>query len=257
MSVSIAGLDRAPGRPWSGPDGARAAIRWTTGLGVRYIQLDATHPDLRPRDLNRSARRDLAALLRRAELACSGLDLWIPPEHFLSPATVDRALSAALGAIELAADLATLTGGGSANLSLVLPDDAPAEVLAQLESAAEATGVRVADHAAKAVGDGGRRSGAPGPLGIGIDPAAILLAGQDPVVAAARAGAAIAAARLSDASSIGRVAPRTSGGRMDETAYLATLVTAGHEAPLILDLRGLPEQDAAARTVAARWNENG
>ena len=68
-------------------------------LGYRYVQLSAAQPGLRPRELDKSARRDLLATLRRREMSPAGVDLWIPPDHFLASATVDRAAEAVVEAI--------------------------------------------------------------------------------------------------------------------------------------------------------------
>jgi sugar phosphate isomerase/epimerase len=252
LAVSLAGLERDSGAPWAA--GARAAIDWAAGAGFRAVQLDAAAAGVRGRDLDRSGRRDLAALLRRSQLALAGLDLWVPPEHFADPARSERAVAALTGAIELAADLARLVEGSpQAAVSVVLPAALDDEIRAAIEGAAQSRGTRLADHACH-VGkaDAPRSQPAPeAPLGIGIDPAALLLAGQDPAVAAAKAGAALVSARLSDASLVGRAPAGT--GRLDETAYLASLSVAGYGRPLVLDLRGVANQDAAARSALARW----
>src|SRR5690606_13026801 len=87
-ALSIAGVRDDPALKGAGP---RAPIEAAAKAGFRAVALDASAAGLRPRDLDRSARRDLAALLRRLELAFAGLDLWIPPEHFASPEHADRA----------------------------------------------------------------------------------------------------------------------------------------------------------------------
>jgi len=83
----------------------REALVWASEAGCRGVQLSATEPELRPRDLSQSARRDLAATLARLELACSGIDFFLPPSHLVDPAFVTRALEAIDGALELAAFL--------------------------------------------------------------------------------------------------------------------------------------------------------
>ncbi|MEM7756072.1 MAG: hypothetical protein AAF297_10600, partial [Planctomycetota bacterium] len=82
-SVAVSALPALPA--------SKAAIGAVSAMGARAIQLDATRAGLRPRDLERSARRDLAATMRREELAFSGVDLWIPPHHFVDPDRADRA----------------------------------------------------------------------------------------------------------------------------------------------------------------------
>ena len=100
------------------------SLEWLGGAGVRGVQLSATQPGLRPRTLDGAARRELRARLKRLELTLSGLDLWIPPEHFTEPANVDRATAAAEAAVVLAADL------GRVPVSMTLPADAAASALA-------------------------------------------------------------------------------------------------------------------------------
>lgn len=246
LSLSLAGLDRDPARPWSG-GGARGAIEWAASVGFRQVQLDGAMPGVRARELDRSGRRDLAALLRRLELAPSGLDLWIPPEHFLDPLRVDRAVAATVGAMELAADLAALAGGGGRGVvSVLLPENLPAEVLEGLVSKAEGIGARLADHRfpPRELAADGR-----GPIGVGVDPAAVLMAGADPAAVVSRAGAALVSARLSDASTVGRVGPGAREGRLDELSYVVALGTAGYERSLVLDLRGVGDQEGAMRGV--------
>jgi sugar phosphate isomerase/epimerase len=247
LSISLAGLAPDARAPWAG--GARAAIGWASQAGYRWVHLDAAAPGVRPRELDRAARRDLAAFLRRSQLLLSGLDLWIPPEHFIDPGRCDRAVSAVLAAMELAAALhALIAGSTSPAVSVVLPERLPAEVREALESRGEATGARIADHAGfdQPGHDGGS------PLGVGIDPAALLLAGRDPAAAASRAGRALVSARLSDATTVGRVAPGNAGGRLDQLAYFVALSTAGYAQPVVVDLRGVAEQDFAARSISSR-----
>src|SRR5688572_21716696 len=99
-SLSIAGVVEPVG------EGARALIEWAAGLGYRAVQLDGTMAGLRARELDRSGRRDLAALLRRLELGYSGLDLWVPEAHFVDGAQQDRAVAAVVAGLELSAELA-------------------------------------------------------------------------------------------------------------------------------------------------------
>lgn len=226
-------------------DGARAAQ-------FRAVQLSATTPGLRPRELDRSARRDLAATLRRADLTCSGLDVWIPPEHFVDPSHSDRAAASLLDAIDLAADLAALASGSVVStrpsalgrVSVLFPAELPGDLLAAIAERARLRSVRVADHAwpvRSVTGDPDEV------IGIGLDPAAILLAGAaDPAAVASSAGARLVSARCSDVArgiAAGeRVAPGS--GRLDVLSYIVSLVTAGYTGHLIVDLRGVHPQRA-------------
>ncbi len=246
LSVSLAGLDDSPGAPWSG--GARGAVAWAASVGVRSVRLDAAAAGVRARELDRSARRDLAALLRRSGLALGGLDLWIPAAHFADASRIDRALAATLGAIDLAGDLAGLVGESSRrSLSLTLPAGIDAGAVRAIAAAGERAGVIVADHEWPIDERGGL-------LGVGIDPASVLLAGDDPAAAVSALGDRLAVARLSDANAQGRCEPVVGGGRLDFTAYAVAIETGGGAPEVVADLRGLPRQDRAARRMIESWH---
>lgn len=267
LSISLAGLRRDDAAvPWAG--GARAAVQWAGTLGVRAVQLDATAAGLRARELDRSARRDLAALLRRHELQLTGLDLWLPGEHLVDASHVDRAVAAIVGAIGLAAEVAPLANGGGVGgrcVSVMLPVKIGADVLAQIGAEAERQGVRIADHAwppgaernegKKASADDAKpaEAGWPRAIGVGLDPAAVALAGEEIGGAAARVADRLVSARLCDLSSAGRVLPGSADGRLDLLAYRVSLSLAAGVVPVVVDLRGLTEQDAAARRMIESW----
>jgi len=227
---------------------ARAHLESVAEAGYRWAQLDAAVPGVRPRDLSRSARRDLAALLRRCELGLSGLDLWIPDDHFASPEHADRAVAATTQAIALAADLATLAASPGRTVSLRLPTVMADGVECSLLDAAERFEVRIADHSWPLREQGERE----GRLGVGVDPAALLMAGEDPVAIAARLGDRLAGVRLSDLDSGGaRVVPGR--GRLDTEAFIAAVSVAGWTGPLIVDLRGVSPLERAMALVIEDW----
>lgn len=261
LSVSIAGLEPRKGRPWCSAAGEvdpRQAIEWVASIApenhVRWIQLDATLAGIRPRELDRSARRDLAALLRRSGLGLSGLDLFIPPKHFEDAAMLERALGAVAAACELVDELSRLVDARRV-VSVVLPRISKRESGAASSKLGEATesrhvenewtraigasivgGVRLADHA---LVDGPRIDG----VSIGVDPAMGMLAGLDVMKMVGTAGDRIVSARLSDANELGRVVVGT--GNLDVLAYLVGLHTARYSSPVTLDLRGLKHQESA------------
>lgn len=254
VSVALCGL--GPGGPGGGD--VRAQIAWARARGAAAVHLDATAPGVRPRDLDRSARRDLASLLRRGGLALGGVDLWIPPEHFVEPARADRAAAALLGAIDLAAEIADLTGDRKrvARVGVVFPQHLPADARALFADRADRARACVADHAPRASENS---AGARGPLGVGIDPAACLADGVDPAGAALRAGGALHAARLSDVSRIaggGRAVPGSGEGRLDVLAYTVALATAGFDGTPAIDVRGLSDPRAAVETTMAALARN-
>ena len=186
-------------------------------------------------------------MLRRNELTLSGVDLWIPVGHFLDPAHADHAVTAACEAIDFVADLAQLTGGRAA-LSLQLPSDRQlgARLVQALTERCQRAGARIADHAwppspADHMGD---------PIGVGLDPAAILLSADgSPEQAVSQFAARLVSARLSDISAAGRVTPGE--GSLDLLAYSVAASTVPSASPLILDLRGLADQVRTVRTLVS------
>ncbi len=237
-SLSLAGLT---GVQALAPGGVREQITEAARLGYRAVQVDATAEGVRPRDLDWSGRKDLASLLRRLGLRLSGLDLWVPPVHFVDPTRADRAVGAVTAAVELASELSASLGTGGAGepagavLSVTLPEKLAADVWSHLGAVASGRGVRIADHAwpTRATDDG--------PIGIGFDPAAVIFAGADPAAEVARLKGPPVSARLNDLSSVGRVEPGSREGRLDVLAYAVGLATKGYRGDLVVDLRGLSE----------------
>ncbi len=183
----------------------RGALAWTSSLGYRGVQLNAADPETRPRELGPSARRDLAATLARLELVASGIDLFIPPAHFLEPATQSRAIDAVLGAIGLAADLSR------APVTAPLPEDLPTAILYAIGAEAERVGVSVlvaasgaksARSADSGAATSGKDHGLPPlpmpPFGFSLDCAAVLAADGSPEGEIARLGSALGAVRVVD-----------------------------------------------------------
>ncbi|MBT8485722.1 MAG: hypothetical protein HKO59_02370 [Phycisphaerales bacterium] len=212
------------------PLSPRVAFARLRDLEIRGVQLDATRPGLRPRELDRSARRDLSATLARHGLTVAGLDLWIPPAHFAEPGRVDRAVASVDAALDLAADL------GRPPVSVVLPPagDATESVTLTLAGMAERRGVTLADHAVRVDADPG-----PPPAGVGIDPPAWLAQGADPIAAVTRWGEKCGVARLCDLLSTGGRGPLGhADGQLDLLAYRVALETSSFAGPFVIDPRG-------------------
>ena len=245
FALSIAGLHDTPG-PWRG--GPRGPIEWAASAGYRAIVLDAAAPGVRARELGRSARRDLASTLRRCGLDLVGLDLWIPPGHFESSATADRAASALLDAIGLAADLAALApavGTGRVVVSISLPDDPPAVLIDAAAAAADAGGVLVEDYAADAPAAGGV-------IRPGFDTARCIMGGGKPGKPFAKIAADLATLRLNDADDTGR---RPLGdGRLDVDMMRALHATLTPTIPVVTDLRGLRDPETGADAALRVWD---
>lgn len=235
----------------------REALAFLSRLGYRGVQLAATDPETRPRDLSPSARRDLAAALARCELACSGVDLFIPAEHFSDDAFASRAFDAARESIGLAADL------GRAAVVLPALDGAPA-VRDALMAEALHRGVRLAIPASGPGGGGasGAIAATPAaparavfaePLAACVDCAASLAAGERPDAVILSLGSALGAVRVVDLQRSGMRGPIGQKGeaRLDVAALRVALDVAGfHGLPVVDARQWLAPADGLARSVA-------
>lgn len=239
LSAALGGL---PGSP-------RQLIERLSGDGWRGVQLDARAVGMRPHELGASARRDLASVLRRRQLALTGLDLWLPPEAYSDPAHQHRAVERTAECIQLAAEL------GACPVCMVLPS---IEAEGNLESALEAiikmaeeSGVRIADFGSAVSGtrDGSHAHG------LGLDPAGLLACGTDPVAAVHAWGTDLAAARLVDLSPEGmRVPPPHAGnGRLDLLAYKVALGLSNEIDGVVVDVRQCPEPLNGLQQARSAW----
>ena len=208
----------------------RSGLQQLARLGLRHVQLSATQRETRPRELSQSARRDLLATMRRLELSCSGIDLWIPPDHFIEQAHQQRAVETALATIELALFFDHVP------VSLRFPKINIAENAA-CESVIEKAlhcDVPLADHGVEL---SGTLSGDPR-TGVGIDPAAILSQGDDPAALILAHASRIASIRVCDLSETGMRLPLGSReGRLDVNGFKAAADVVDYERPIVIDAR--------------------
>jgi len=252
LSLSIAGL-HAHGAlgPWNA--GVRTAIGWVGDTGFRSVHLDAASPEIRPRGLDRSARRDLAATVRRAGIGLTGLDLWIPAAHYDDPESADRANAAVSDAVGLAADLAALCGRTNAIVSVTFPAEYAG--LEAVGSLAESAGVIVEDFSIPASGTPEEMTAHPPAVRPGFDTARAILRGDGPGKAFASWSKKLASLRLNDADDTGR---RTMGtGTLDAHTLGALHTTLIPRLPMITDLRGLENPERAARAAIATLGAEG
>lgn len=239
LSVSLCSL-RLPGVTAS-PD-PRVLLERLAGSGIRAVQLDATMPGLRPRELDQSARRDLTGFLRRRGLAMTGIDLFIPPGHFLDAATQDRAVDALVSALGLAQAVGE---GASRQVCTRLPSGFPSAMENAILATAIRDGVTVVDHrwpipdATTAPRHGGLR--------VGLDSTELSASGASWAHAVQVAGDRLASARLR-AGTIAAASPRD----QDLRDMLIALAGAGYDGPLVVDARGAPEPWRAATDTLAR-----
>lgn len=217
-------------------------------LGEPRVHLDAMLAGLRPRELDRSARRDLASIPKRAGVRATGIDLFLPPSHLAESAHADRAIGAVTGAIELLAELGALGALDAKVLCLALPPMPLAHAVQAIAGAALERGVTIADFSLPPTAD------VPASIARGVDCAQVLAAGQDPAALIARGVSAI---RLCDWDGAKRVP--VGKGRLDVRSVVASASIAASTAPVVIDLRGIDRSDrqsweAGARGAVEAWN---
>lgn len=235
----------------------RDAVATLASDGFHAVQLDGTLAGIRPRDLDNRARKDLLAMLARHEVRAVGLDLFIPRKHFHEAEHMDRAMGAALAAIELAADLGRLT------VSLALPvSKMNDEAKATLVEAADGRSVQLAVHAEDqldALLSWVDEVDLPA-LSIGLDPVSLLTRGLDPAEQTHRLSQRLAAARLGDylAENDEGVGERCEIGRgdLDMLAYRIA-VDLTQIASVTIDLRSLARPMRAAGQAVEAWRRAG
>lgn len=211
--------------------------------GFDGVQLSASQPGLRPRELDAGARRALRERFRRLELVVSGIDLWIPVEHFADAALVSRATDACMESLRWAEWL------GRAPLSMVLPsNDAAGEVRAILLREADRRGVSIVDFAEPAVAEG--------PVRIGLDVARLRSRHEPMLEAIVLAGGGLGAIRLSLPDSTAGRQPFRPGGEGLEVLreVQVSLRSGGFPGLPVADARSWPDARAGLRSTRDAWN---
>lgn len=231
----------------------RRSLSDLAAAGVESVQLDASLRGIRPRELSATGRRDLCTSVVRAGLRLAGLDLFVPRKHLLEGQHVDRAVSSLVEAVKLAADL------GRVPLSLALPLDGSAdEAVEAVLEAADGHGVSLAVHAERELDDAAAALAhkPASVVGLGLDPATLILRGGDPVAAAQQHGKRLASCRLSDADRDLGQRCAVGAGDLDLTSYRVSVdLASSRVGPVVLDLRGLNEPMAATRRAMASWDD--
>ena len=218
----------------------KKVIEWASGAGFRGILLDSARAGIRPRDLDRSARRGLASALRRLELTLAGLELWIPPQHYASAQHAERALAAVLSSIDLLAELAALVETDR-TLTLNLPQQDADDAIATIIETAHRAEITIASATWPP-----RESTDDAPIGVALDPRAILRNGDDPISIAAASITPPAAARWSYAS-------RRPEEVLDPLGYASSLAVAGFKGAVALDLRDAVDPETDAQAALDAW----
>jgi hypothetical protein len=235
----------APLTDGASPLTVRESIAWLSELGLRGAQLSATDAATRARDLGASARRDLRATLARHELACSGLDFFIPVAHYTDPAHVSRAFDAMVGAIGLGADL------GGAPVTAAMPADTPVDFRAAIAAEASRLGIRVL------VPVGASPAELDAPFAASVDCAMVLGESGRPEEAIARLGARLGGVRIVDLLRSGLRGPILEKGesRLDALAVRMAIDVAGFAGLAVLDARQWQEPRRGIADSTQRWRQ--
>jgi len=220
---------------------AAESLQVVASLGIRGVQLDASDASMRPRDLDASARRDVAATLRRLGLVASGIDCFVPMERFTDAARADRAMEAVAGSLVLAEAL------GRVPVCLWLPNPAAGDVSETIRREADRRGVPVADFNPASRDLTGSS--------IGVDPAVELAEGRDPVAAIHTHGPRVVAARVVDLLRGGMRGPigEPGGARLDAAAWRLALELAAFPGLPVIDARQWADPVQGIRSSVERW----
>lgn len=189
------------------------------------------------------------------ELHCDAMDLFIPPEHLLQPEHVDRAVEAVSAAMQLAGDI------GASVLFVRLPPQEPGEDMPEsvraIEALAHATTVRIADVARNGRGMCSIATDGDSPIGIGLDTAAWIADGCDPIMEMVTLGGHLAGMRLVDLDETGTRAPVSHDGRVDLHALHVALQTGASPLALVADARGWVDPAGGLQQTRAAWDACG
>lgn len=249
LAPTLGPLVQVTGRP------PRQVLSMIAEQGFGSVQLDATLPGLRPRELDTSARRDLIATAKRSGLMIAGIDFFIPAEHYSDPQHCDRAAQAVGAACSFAGEL------GRVPLSLNLPvGQADAAIVQSVIEQADASGITLAihDEAQLDTLTAWLSKQAPPHAGVGLDPAALLIRDQDPADVAQSFSEMVRVARLSDASKGQADGGRqvTGAGSLQVMPYRVSVDLAPKRlGPVVLDLRGLTAPLQAMASAKAVWEQ--
>lgn len=214
--------------------------------------MSATDPRTRPRDFDRSARRDLVAVMQRFELRCACIDCFVPSAHFLDPAHVDRVTAAAVDAIELAAEIASIeghVGGGIVVLSApAKPEGVACFAIDAIRASAEHHGVCVAIPATDP-------ASIASPFFVALDPAQILANSGDPQTVALAANGRIGAVRIVDLLRSGSRGPihEPQESQLDCRGFVIGCRAAGFARDFVVDLRQWIEPERGLLATLQRW----
>jgi sugar phosphate isomerase/epimerase len=230
----------------------RLALDRLAAEGYRAVQLSATHVELRPRELDASARRGLKATLRRMELQLAGMDAFLPLQHWSDEAHVDRAFTAICDMITLAGEMdrvavsvllpRNVDGSAGSNAGAAAPVGA---VIEAIVAHANREGVVLVDYALPARNDIA--------VAFGLDAAAAIASNLDPakLVHEHRPRSV----RLTDLMRSGVRGPIGDKleGQLDVMELKVALSVSGYAHPIVVDTRQWRDPFAGLRRTRDVW----
>lgn len=241
--------------------GPKEALSRAAELAFRDIELGTASGELSPSNLSGSGRRHLARLVDGLGLRMAALVADVPGLRLTDPRTVDERVERTCRILELAADLkvptVTASVGALTHPDTGEPSPGAIQALSRIGEFADSRGVRYALRPSR---DGGERIvrvlealRCPS-IGICMDPAAMVMAGANPVASIERYVGQIILMHARDGTSglaehSGRETPLGEGD-VDLQGLLAVLEMAEYRGPYVL--RRTDSQNPAIDLAAAR-----
>lgn len=241
--------------------GPKEALNKAAELAFREIELSTASGELSPPNLSTSGRRHLARLVDGLGLRMAALVADVPGLRLTDPRTVDERVERTCQVLELAADLkvptVTASVGALTHPDTGEPSPGAIQALARIGEFADSRGVR---YALRPSHDSGERIvrvlealRCPS-IGICLDPAAMVMAGANPVASIEQYVGQVILMHARDGTSglaehSGRETPLGEGD-VDLPGLLAVLEVAEYRGPYVL--RRTDSRNPAADLAAAR-----
>ncbi|MCO6438233.1 MAG: sugar phosphate isomerase/epimerase [Phycisphaerae bacterium] len=223
----------------------KTAMAAASELDLRSVEFATVRGELAPRNLSSSGRRHLAKLARDVGLSIEALTADLPGLRFHDPETVDERITRTCEVIELAAEMrvpvVTAVVGSLGKGESPGAEAMVLQALQQVGGVADARGVTFAIRPAR---DGAdevatllKRLGCPS-VRVGLDPAALVMHGMNPLKIIEWAARDIALLHARDATA-GRVdrpghESPLGEGEVDLAGVMACLAAADYGGPMII-----------------------
>ncbi len=241
--------------------GTKRGLQKASDLGFRTVELATVHGDLAPAALSTSARRHLLRYVDGCGLRLVALVADMPGLRLTDPQTVGERVDSTCRVVELAADLqvptVTASVGALTHPETGDPSPTATEALARIGEYADTRGVVYAIRPTSDTGDrlGGVLAAVGCPsLGVCLDPAALVMAGANPMAEVERLVRQIRFFHARDATAGYADRPgretRLGEGDVDLTGVVALLDAIDYRGPYVL--RRHDAADLAADLQAGR-----